>query len=291
MHTPVAVTARALEAFEAAEADGIIAVGGGSTIGLGKAIAARTGAVQVVLPTTYAGSEMTPILGETENGVKTTRTGPEIQPEVVIYDVELTESLPAAMSVTSGINAMAHAIEALYGEQGNPVIDALALEGIRALLSGLPKIHAEPARGAGREEALYGAWLCGICLANGSMGLHHKLCHTLGGSFDLPHAETHTVVLPHALAYNAPNIPEVMEALKPLLGEDPAAGLQEFARGLGAPMSLAELGMPEAGLSKALDLALTAQYPNPRALEAAPLAATLRAAWAGTSCDSLRGEA
>jgi maleylacetate reductase len=281
MHTPTDVTAQALAVLAASGADGVVSVGGGSTIGLGKALAARTDVAQVVLPTTYAGSEMTPILGETENGLKTTRSGPEIQPEIVIYDVDLTMTLPPAMSVTSGINAIAHAVEALYAANGNPVMDALALEGIGALVGALPRIAADPANGPAREAALYGAWLCGTCLGNVGMALHHKLCHTLGGTFGLPHAETHTVVLPHALAYNAPAVPEVIAALVPMLGDDPARGLHLLARDLGAPTSLRELGLPKDAIDRATELALEARYPNPRPLEKEAIRATLARAWAG----------
>ena len=283
MHTPLPVTLRALEAFKAAEADGIVAIGGGSTIGLGKAIAARLDVPQVVVPTTYAGSEMTPILGETVDGVKTTRSGPEIQPEVVIYDVGLTHGLPAAISVTSGINAMAHAIEALYATGGNPVIDALALEGIAALVDALPLIVADPTGGGGRAGALYGAWLCGICLGGAGMGLHHKLCHTLGGAFGLPHADTHAVILPHALAYNASAVPTVIARLRPILGADPAQGLQDLATRLGAPTTLLDIGMPRDGLDHAADLALQARYPNPRPLERDAIRAMLGRAWDGAA--------
>ena len=286
MHTPVEVTEKALACLKDSGADGLLAIGGGSTIGLGKALAARTGLDQIVLPTTYAGSEMTPILGETEKGLKTTRSGPEIQPEVVIYDVELTKTLPASMSVTSAINAIAHAVEAMYAPNGNPVMDALAVEGIKAIVTALPKIVANPESGEGREEALYGAWLCGICLGNVGMALHHKLCHTLGGSFGLPHAETHTVVLPHALAYNAPAVPSVIEKLAPILGDDPAVGLQALAHKLGAPTALRDIGMPEDGIPKATDLALKARYPNPRELEEAAIHACLSRAFNGETPQS-----
>ena len=281
MHTPTDVTETALAALDAAGADGVVAVGGGSAIGLAKALAARTGVTQIVLPTTYAGSEMTPILGETENGRKTTRSGPEIQPEVVIYDVALTLALPIGISVTSGINAIAHGVEALYAQNGNPVMDALALEGIRALVGALPGIAADPTDTAAREAALYGAWLCGTCLGAVGMALHHKLCHTLGGSFGLPHAQTHTVILPHALAYNAPAVPHVIAALGPILGGDPAGGLYTLARDLGAPTGLRELGLPEQDIERATDLALQARYPNPRPLDPEAVRATLARAWAG----------
>jgi alcohol dehydrogenase class IV len=201
MHTPVAVTERALRVVRERGADALVAVGGGSTTGLGKAIALRTGLPQIVLPTTYAGSEMTPILGETREGAKTTLKDPKILPEVVIYDVDLTLGLPAGVSAASGMNAIAHAVEALYARDRNPLISLAAEEGVAALARALPKILDAPRDHEARSEALYGAWLCGVCLGTVGMALHHKLCHALGGSFGLPHAETHAIVLPHAAAY------------------------------------------------------------------------------------------
>ena len=281
MHTPVEVTERALCVVAELGADGLIAVGGGSTTGLAKAIAFRTDLPQIVVPTTYAGSEMTPILGETKDGAKVTQSSPRILPEVVIYDVDLTLTLPAALSATSGINAIAHAVEALYARDRNPIISLMALEGIDKLARSLPAIVADPADRSAREQALYGAWLCGTCLGSVGMALHHKLCHTLGGSFDLPHAETHTVVLPHALAYNAPAIPEVMERLAGVLGGDPARALFDLAGRVGACRSLQGLGMPEAGLEKAADMALANPYWNPRSLDREGLRGLLSRAWAG----------
>jgi alcohol dehydrogenase class IV len=267
MHTPVDVSEKATAIARDLKADVLVAIGGGSTTGLAKAIALRTDLPQVIIPTTYAGSEMTPILGETKDGKKQTQSTPKVLPEVVIYDVELTLGLPPAMSGTSGINAIAHAVEALYAREGNPVIDLMALEAIRALNDALPKIAKDPADLAARSDALYGAWLCGTCLGSVGMSLHHKLCHTLGGSFDLPHAETHTVVLPHALAYNAPAIPEVMDKLRTVLGDDPAQALFDLGRNVGAPAALAQLGMPEDGIEKAAEIALSNPYWNPRPLD------------------------
>lgn len=284
MHTPVAVTERALAAVAAAGADGVVAVGGGSTTGLGKAIALRTGLPQIVVPTTYAGSEMTPILGETEGGVKTTLRNLAVLPRTVIYDVDLTLGLPPALSAVSGLNAMAHAVEALYAEDRNPIVDIMAAEAIRALAGALPVIVERPSDRAMRADALYGAWLAGICLGSVGMALHHKLCHTLGGAFDLPHAETHAVVLPHAVAYNAAAAPDAMAAVAGALGaEDAAAGLAALARRVGAPTSLRELGMPEAGVEHAVELALANPYGNPRPLTAAGLRALIAAAWAGAA--------
>lgn len=281
MHTPVEVTQQALHMVRNADADALVSLGGGSTIGLGKALAVRTGLPHVAIPSTYAGSEMTPILGETLDGRKSTRTDPAILPTAVIYDVDLTLELPVAMSVTSGFNAIAHAIEALYTRDRNPVIGLIALEGIAAMTRALPLIVANPTDLAARRDAFYAAWLCGICLGSVGMALHHKLCHTLGGSFDLPHAETHTVVLPYALAYNAPVIGDVLAALEPILGSAPALRLQTIARELGAPTSLRELGMPHDGIDRAALIASTSTYWNPRQADRASLRSLLAAAWSG----------
>ncbi|WP_119166125.1 maleylacetate reductase [Algihabitans albus] len=282
MHTPVEVTDAALNLYRSTGADGVVAIGGGSTIGLGKAIALRTGAPQVVLPTSYAGSEMTPIIGQTEGGQKTTQKTMKVLPETVIYDVEHTLTLPATMTVTSGLNAIAHAVEALYAEEANPVLSLMAEEGIAKLFTALPRIASAPHSVAARSDALYGAWLCALCLGSGGVALHHKLCHVLGGSFDLPHAETHTIVLPHALAYNAPEIAEPMTRLRRATGsETPAAAFYDLARAGGAPVALRDIGMPEDGIDRAVASALRAPYFNPRPLEAEGLTGLLKAAWAG----------
>jgi len=281
MHTPVAVTETAMSLVERSGIDGIVALGGGSTIGLGKAIALRTDLPQVVLPTTYAGSEMTPILGETHDGLKTTQSSPKVLPEVVIYDVDLTLGLPLAQSATSGLNAMAHAVEALYARDHNPITTMMAIEGIRALADALPRIVTSPSDRAARADALYGAWLCGSCLGAVGMALHHKLCHALGGSLNLPHAETHAVVLPHALAYNAPAAPEAMSSLGKLFPGDPAIALVQLAKQLGAPTALRDIGMPHEGIEIATRAALANPYWNPRSLEENSLRALITRAWAG----------
>lgn len=268
MHTPVDVTDRVLAEIEHARADCLVAAGGGSTIGLAKALALRSGLPIVAVPTTYAGSEMTPVLGQTENGEKQTLTDGRVLPKSVIYDVDLTLSLPVPMSVTSGINAMAHAVEALYARDGNPIVTLMAKQSIGALSNGLTAIVAEADDIAGRRQVLYGAWLAGTCLGLVGMALHHKLCHVLGGSFDLAHAPTHAVVLPYAVAYNREAAPEAMEHLAEALGtSDPVAGLFDLVRRLGAPLSLAEIGMPAAGIGRAADLAVRNAYWNPRPLE------------------------
>ncbi|GAB4261265.1 MAG: maleylacetate reductase [Pararhodobacter sp.] len=281
MHTPVAVTERAMAAFEASGADCTVALGGGSTIGLGKAIAYRNDCTQIVVPTTYAGSEVTPILGQTENGLKTTVRSASILPEVVIYDPDLTLSLPVGMSVTSGLNAMAHAVEGLYAQDRNPVTGLMALEGLRALRDALPVIVANPADAGARAEALYGSWLCGTVLGTVGMALHHKLCHTLGGAFDTPHAETHAILLPHTAAYNEPAARDELAPAAALMGGSLGGGLWDFARSLKAPMSLKDLGLSEADLDRAADIAVKNPYWNPRPVERGAIRALLQDAWSG----------
>lgn len=291
MHTPVDITDKAIPVVESLNADAVVAIGGGSTIGLAKAIALRTDLPQVAIPTTYAGSEMTPILGETKDGMKTTQRTLKVLPEVVIYDVDLTLGLPVGMSGISGINAIAHAVEALYAKDGNPVISLMAEEGIAALSRSLPIITRDPSNVDGRADALYGAWLCGTCLGSVGMSLHHKLCHTLGGSFDLPHAETHTIVLPHAVAYNAEAAPEAMQRIARALGaSDAAAGLYDLARGIGAPLALRDIGMQESDIDRATDIATRNPYWNPREIEADGIHRLLSDAYAGRRPISMEAE-
>jgi maleylacetate reductase len=282
MHTPVGVTEQALQVLEERRADAVVSVGGGSTTGLGKAIALRTDLPQIVLPTTYAGSEMTPILGETKDGVKTTQRTNKVLPEVVIYDVDLTLDLPPAIAATSGINAIAHAVEALYAKDRNPVVSLMAQEGIAALARALPKIAHDPQNRDARHDALYGAWLCGTCLGAVGMALHHKLCHVLGGTFDLPHAETHTIVLPHAVAYNAPAAPDAMEAIARALGAvDAAQGLYDLAGRLGAKRALRDIGMPADGIDQVVDATMANPYWNPQPLNGSAIHDLLARAWNG----------
>jgi maleylacetate reductase len=280
MHTPVIVTDMAMAMMQAESCDGTIALGGGSSTGLGKAIALRTDCPQLVIPTSYAGSEMTNILGETAGGAKTTKRDAKIQPETVIYDPDLLGTLPPKFAVTSGLNAIAHAVEGLYAVDGNPIVSLMAEEGIRALASALPK------GAAGQDEALYGAWLCGAVLGSVSMALHHKLCHVLGGSFNLPHAETHAVILPHATAYNASGAADAMARIARAIGAQTAAGgLFDLAAKLGAPMTLKELGLPEAGLDTAADVAAANPYANPIPITRDAIRRLLDNAYHGTRPD------
>jgi alcohol dehydrogenase class IV len=281
MHTPLVVVEAAREEARKVNADCCVTVGGGSTIGFGKAIALSSSLPVVAVPTTYSGSEMTTIWGVSEGGAKKTGRDPKVLPRAVIYDPELTLDLPVAVSAASGMNAIAHCAEALYAHDGNPIVSLMAEEGIRALASALPRIVSNPREMRSRSEALYGSWLAGMTISTTSVALHHKLCHVLGG-FGLPHAETHSIVLPHALRYNREAAPEAMARIGKALGKSDAAGaLYDLEQELGIPMRLADIGMKEADLERAAHIAAEAPYPNPRKVEYAPVLGLLRDAYEG----------
>ncbi len=282
MHTPVEVTEQAAAAYAAAGADCVVSLGGGSTTGLGKAIAVRTGADQVVIPTTYAGSEMTDILGETAAGEKTTRRDPAIRPETVIYDVDLTLTLPVDLTVTSALNAIAHAMEAMYAPDANPVTTAMARDALPAFARAMPRLVQDAQDRAARADALYGAWCCSTALGYVSMALHHKLAHVLGGSFGLPHAETHAVLLPHTTAYNEDAVNGALSPLAETFGHARAgAALWHFAAGLKAPLRLSALGLTEADLDRAAEIATRNPYANPRPVTRDGIRALLQNAYDG----------
>ena len=285
MHVPVAIARAASEEARGLAADGAVAFGGGSAIGLAKAVALELGLPILAVPTTYSGSEMTPIWGLTEGGIKKTGRDPRVLPRTVIYDPALILNLPPATTAVSGMNAMAHCVEALYAADGNPIASAMAEEALRRLARNLPAAVRKPADLEARAETLCGAWLAGACLGSVGMALHHKLSHTLGGSFDLPHAETHTAVLPHAAAYNAPAAPAAMAricaAIGAEAGQTAAAALFDLALSCGAKMRLADLGLREEDLDRAAELALAAPYPNPRPLERTGILRLLEDAYHG----------
>jgi alcohol dehydrogenase class IV len=268
MHVPIETAREAREEARRLNADCAIAIGGGSTVGLGKAIALESALPILAVPTTYAGSEMTPIYGITEAGLKKTGRDPRVLPRTVLYDPVLSATLPVGLSVTSGMNAIAHAAEGLYAQDSNPIMDLMAEEGIRALAQALPVVRQQPADPDGRSDALYGAWLCGTVLGNVGMALHHKLCHTLGGSFNLPHAEVHTVVLPQAIAFNADAAPQAMQRIERALGvqgkSSAAAALFDLAHVNGAPVALRDIGMQAGDLDRAAEIAVSNPYWNPR---------------------------
>jgi alcohol dehydrogenase class IV len=284
MHVPVAVAVRARQAAAAGSVDALVCVGGGSTTGLAKAVALTTGLPIVAVPTTYAGSEATDVWGLTENGVKTTGVDARVLPRSVVYDASLMLDLPVELSVASGLNALAHCVDSMWGPRVDPIDQALAGEGIRGLAQGLPTVAADPADLEGRERTLYGAYLAAVAFASAGSGLHHKICHVLGGMFDLPHAQTHAVVLPHVLSFNAPSAPEAERRIAQAFGSPTAVeGLAALRKVLGAPRALRDHGMPEDGIARAVTAVLGAvPVNNPTPPTEENLTALLRAAWEGS---------
>lgn len=282
MHVPWEIAEEARKLARALEADCCVAIGGGSSIGLAKAVALTSSLPILAIPTTFSGSEMTPIYGYTEGGQKRTGRDPRALPKTVIYDPELLLALPVEIAGPSGMNALAHAVEALYTKEANPLVALLAEEAIRVLSTSLRALAARPQDLGPRSDALYGAWLAGICLGTVGMALHHKLCHVLGGAFDLPHAEMHTIVLPHSVAYNRLAAPEAMRIAARALGAlDPALALYDLAKAIGAKLALADIGMAERGLERAAALAVENRYFNPRPIEQGPVLELLRRAFRG----------
>lgn len=281
-HVPVAKAAEAVALVRELDVDTVMTVGGGSATGFGKAISLEVEVRTIAVPTTYAGSEMTTIWGRTDGDHKQTGRDVRVKPQVVVYDPELTLGLPAAIAGPSGMNALAHSIEALYGTGANPVISAMALESIAALARALPIVTSTPDDIGARTDALYGAYLAGVALATGGTALHHKTCHVLGGMFNLDHGEMNAVVLSHALAYNAPAIPELMSRIAEALGVDDAVtGVRELAGSIGAPTSLEAIGMPAGGIDEAARRVVSEAAANVRPPEEDGIRAMLWAAFTG----------
>ncbi|HUC26690.1 MAG TPA: maleylacetate reductase [Streptosporangiaceae bacterium] len=283
MHVPVEVAARAREAAATHNVDAIVSVGGGSTTGLAKAIALTTGLPVVAVPTTYAGSEATAVWGLTEGNRKTTGTDPRVLPKVIVYDATLTLSLPVPISVASGLNALAHCVDAMWAPNADPINAALAAEGIRSLAAGLPKVVTDPFDLNGREMALYASYLSAVAFASAGSGLHHKICHVLGGAYNLPHAQTHAIVLPYVLAFNGPAAPEAAHRIAAAFGTNRAIdGLEDLRREIGAPHALRDYGLAEDAIPAAAEAVLPAvPESNPRPVTVADLERLLRAAWSG----------
>lgn len=280
MHTPVHISDAAAEQVAQHGADLLVSVGGGSAVGLGKALTKRLGLKHIAIPTTYAGSEMTPILGETKDGDKLTIRDDALRPCGVIYDPELMTSLPGKIAAASGMNAMAHALEALT-VSSDPDIVRAARRSIDVFADALPSIVAYPDDSKARTRALYAAWLAAYCLAEVPMALHHKLCHALGGAYDMPHALTHAAVLPHSIGYNLPACPEAQIAMRGSLGDHPARALFNLVSELGLPTRLADLGLPEDGIAVVARAACANPYANPRAFDEGAITELLRQAWLG----------
>ena len=288
MHVPVEAAERGRREAVRLAADSCVAIGGGSAIGLAKAIAAAMGLPILAIPTTYSGSEMTSTWGLTERGIKRTMRDPRVQPKTVIYDPWLTLSLPPRLSATSGMNAMAHCVEALYAEDANPVSSLLAEQGIHSLAEGLPAVVRDPSDLKARSLVLYGAWLGGLSLGATTTALHHKLCHVLGGAFDLPHSDTHAVLLPHATAYNAAGAPEAMARLAHALDPNGAARsaaqhLWYLEASIETPLSLESLGLRRDAIDHAVALVMEKPFYNPTALTKEGVRGVLEDAFEGRS--------
>ena len=291
-HVPAELAERARAAAAGAAVDVIVTIGGGSTTGLAKAIAMTSGLPIVAVPTTYAGSEATPVWGLTEGRVKRTGVDPRVLPVSVVYDSELSASLPVDLSVASGLNALAHCVDSLWAPTADPINRALGLEGARALAEGLPLVVDDPTGATGRDQTLYGCYLAAVAFASAGSGMHHKICHVLGGAYDLPHAQTHAVVLPHVLAHNAPAVPVVAARLAAALGRPVAdaragpvaavAALSALYDRLGAPRALRNHGLAEGDLADAVERCLPAiPESNPAPVTTESLAELLHAASAG----------
>lgn len=284
MHVPTEVAEQARAAAASASVDVLVSVGGGSTTGLAKAIAMTTGIPIVAVPSTYAGSEATNVWGLTEGETKTTGVDDRVLPRSIVYDAELLSSLPADLTVASGLNALAHCVDAMWGPRVDPIDLALAGEGIRGLAAGLPQVGADPSGITGIEQTLYGAYLAAVSFASAGSGMHHKICHVLGGMFNLPHAQTHAVVLPHVLAFNAPNAPEAERRIATAFGSRSASeGLAALRATLSAPKALKDFGMPERGIAQAVQPILKAiPANNPTPVDEDGIAGLLHAAWEGS---------
>lgn len=282
-HVPIANAEAARQVATDNDVDLMVCVGGGSTTGTAKAVAMTTGIPIVAVATTYAGSEATNVWGLTEAERKTTGVDNRVLPVTVVYDAGLTYSLPVELSVASGMNAMAHCIDSMWAPRADPINQALAAEGIHALSQGLPAIVANPTDQAGREQTLYGAYLSAVSFASAGSGMHHKICHVLGGTYNLPHAQTHATVLPYVLAFNAPDAPDADRRIAQAFGStDALSGLLDLRSRLNGPTALKDYGFDGNKSGEAAEIALPSIPPsNPRAVTLENLTDLIHAAWAG----------
>jgi maleylacetate reductase len=282
-HVPRELAERATDASTTANVDVLVTIGGGSTTGLGKAIAVATGLPLAVVPTTYAGSEMTPIYGLTSDSEKKTARDMRALPSIVIYDPQLLATLPPAVVGPSGLNALAHCAEALWAANADPVTDAIALDGAGRIHQHLTAAYSSEDRAA-RGHVLIAACLAGIALGTVGTSLHHALCHLLGGMFDVPHAETHAIMLPYVTSYLQPAVPAAASRLAQAMGVDEhalAASIWSLGQSVGTPAGLQSIGISEGQIPAITRAALVRKLPSPRPLEYDGLYKTFRAAWAG----------
>lgn len=280
-HCPIDVAKAALNAYLSAKCDCVVSIGGGSTIGLGKYISVEAGAPHIALPTTLSGSEMTPLFGVLVDGEKRSRREPRALANTVVVDPVLAQSLPMRETATTGMNALAHCIEALYVPKSNPLTSQLALTGIDMLYRALTKLAVEPTDLEARTQAAYGATIGGLMVNSVGIGMHHRICHILGGRFEVPHGESNCVVLPHVLAYNASAVPEACAMMESMMGANPAVALQRLVRDLGAPVALSELGVPAERIAAIASEAFHHIDHNPLPVDETAVLKLLQASWAG----------
>ena len=283
-HVPDSLAERARQAVAEDDADLIVSIGGGSATGLAKAIALTHALPIIAIPTTYAGSEQTTVYGITGDRHKQTGKNPIVQPKTVIYDPELTLGLPPRVTGPSAFNALAHSVEALYAPGANPVISALGMQAVSAIQRALPTVMADPTDLGGRADLLYGAYLSGMALGATATGLHHKICHVLGGTFNLVHADAHSVILPHAVRFNAPVLPAEMAMLEHALHAGPgdaAGALWDLAVASNVPTSLVQLGLAFDDLGEAAERATAEIQVNPRPFTKSDILSLLVRAFAG----------
>ena len=280
-HVPVEKAALVRALADDVGADVTVTFGGGSATGFGKAIGLSHHLPQICIPTTYAGSEQTPIWGMTSGQDKQTGRDLAALPKVVLYDPELTLALPVAIAGPSGVNALAHAIEGLYSPGANPISSVVAFESIRVLVNHLPQLVERPSDMDERSSVLYGAYLAGAVLAVTGTALHHKICHVLGGLYGLDHGQMNAVILPYALHFNAPAIPAIYERLNDVLEGDAAGKVYDLVATLGAPQDLASIGFPDDGVDVAASLIVKAAAGNVRPIDEEQARDLLRSAVSG----------
>ena len=282
MHVPGETVKAAIKLANSVKADCTVSLGGGSTTGLGKALVLKLDLPNIAIPTTYAGSEMTNIWGMTDNQRKVTGRDVKVLPDLTLYDPELTRTLPTDIAGPSGINAMAQAVVNVATDKPNPMISMMGTEAVRALAVSLPKVIENPDDMEARSDALFGACLAGATLGTGITSLHHRLCHTLGGTYNTPHAETHAILLPHSIAYNAAATPDGTRKLAEAIGhENPALGVFELLEKLGIPRRLADVGIKESDIDNIVETSLEKPLNNPEPVIASRLRNMLKNALYG----------
>jgi maleylacetate reductase len=267
-----------------------VALGGGSAIGVGKGVALE-GSALIAIPTTYAGSEMTPIVGITDRteGRKRVQRDPRALARLAIYDPEVTLDLSPELTASTAMNALAHCVEACYATDANPEIRAVALDGIRDIVRSLPLCVAHGDDIDAREDLMRGAQLGGLSIANASMGLHHGLCHVLGGRTGVAHGVLNAIMLPHVMRFNADAVPDAMSAIAEAM--DAGARTRDIQaaprfvaallEALPVPKRLRDAGVPADVLTVVAAEAATSATvkANPKPVTEAQILELLRGAW------------